>query len=168
MFSKFMEQPCNTIKVIAATAPAQNMPNTNKKLDDLSAQIKQIQKQQQRQQQQMQASYAMAAYDQPPATSHSSQPRNWQGGLNIQVDQLQRQVTRLKNELRWYQNLCQPDFRAFGRSYRSTEGDPICTTVIRSVVLGGYTSNALGIPDFPQTINLHLLGGPQLVPLPPS
>lgn len=127
MFNKFMEQPRSTSKVIAAAAPAQNTSTSDKKLDDLSAQIKQIQKQQQRQQQQMQASYAMAAYDQPPGTSRSSQPRNWQGGQNTQVDQLQRQVTRLENELRRYQNPRQPDFRSFGRSYRSTEGDPICT-----------------------------------------
>ena len=127
MFSKFMEQPRSTSKVIAATAPAQNMSNTDKKLDDLSVQIKQIQKQQQRQQQQMQASYAMAAYEQPPGTSRSFQPRNWQGGQNTQVDQLQRLVIRLENELRRYQNPRQPDFRSFGRSYRSTEGDPNCT-----------------------------------------
>ena len=82
MFSKFMEQPRSTSKVIAAAAPAQNMSNADKKLDDLSAQIKQLQKQQQRQQQQMQASYAMAAYDQPSGTSRFSQPRNWQGGQN--------------------------------------------------------------------------------------
>ena len=76
----------------------------------------------------MQASYAIAAYDQPPGAPRSSQPRNWQGGgQNTQVDQLQRQVTRLENELRQYQNPRQPDFRSFGRSYRSTEGDPICT-----------------------------------------
>lgn len=76
MFSKFMEQPRSTSKVIAAAAPAQNMSNTDKKLDDLSAQIKEIQKQQLRQQQQMQASYAIAAYDQPLRTLRSSQPRN--------------------------------------------------------------------------------------------
>ena len=69
MFAKFMEQPCSTSKVIAAAAPAQSISNADKKLEDLSAQIKQMQKQQQRQQQQMQASYAMAAYDQPPGTS---------------------------------------------------------------------------------------------------
>ena len=80
MFSKFIEHPRSTSKVIAVAAPAQNMSNTNKKLDDLSAQIKQIQKQQQRQQQQMQASYAMAAYDQPLGTLRSSQPRSWKGG----------------------------------------------------------------------------------------
>ena len=126
IFTKFLEQPRSTSKVIAAAAPAQNMSNTDKKLDDLSAQIKQIQKQR-RQQQQVQASYAMAAYDQPQGTSRPSQPRNWQGGQSIQVDQLQRQVTHLENELRRYQNPRQPDFRSFGRSYRSTEGDPICT-----------------------------------------
>ena len=128
MFSKFMEQPSSTSKVIAAAAPAQSISNTDKKLDDMSAQIKQIQKQQQRHQQQMQASYALAAYVQPPGPSRPSQPGNWQGQQhNTQVDQLQRQVTRLENELRRYQNPPQPDFRSFGRSYRSSEGDPICT-----------------------------------------
>ena len=127
MFNKFMEQPSSTSKVIAAAAPAQSISNNDKKLDDMSAQIKQIQKQQQRQQQQIQASYAVAAYDQPQGSSRLSQPRNWQGQHNTQVDQLQRQVTRLESELRRYQNPRQPDFRSFGRSYRSTEGDPICT-----------------------------------------
>ena len=37
MFSKFIEQPRSTSKVIAAAAPAQKMSNTDKKLDDLSA-----------------------------------------------------------------------------------------------------------------------------------
>ena len=127
MFTKFMEQPSSTSKVIAAAAPAPSISNTDQKLEDMSAQLKQIQKQQQRHQQQLQASYAMAAYDQPQGPSRPSQIRNWQGQHNTQVDQLQRQVTRLENELRRYQNPRQPDFRSFGRSYRSTEGDPICT-----------------------------------------
>ena len=118
MFTKFMEQPCSTSKVIAAAAPAQNMSNTDKKLDDLSAQIKQIQKQQQRQQQQVQASYAMAAYDQPQGTSPPFQLCNWQGQQNSQIDQLQRRVNRLENDLRRYQNPRHSANRSYDRSYR--------------------------------------------------
>ena len=116
MFSKFLE--CSTSKVIAAAAPAQGISNTDKKLDELSNLLKQIQKQQQRQQQQMQASYAMAAYDQPPLTSRPFQPRNWQGQQNSEVDQLQRRVTRLENDLRRYQNPHHSINRSYDRSYR--------------------------------------------------
>ena len=118
MFIKFLEQPRSTSKVITAAAPAQNMSNTDKRLDDLSAQIKQIQKQQQRQQQQVQASYAMAAYDQPQGTSSPFQLCNWQGQQNSQIDQLQRRVNRLENDLRRYQNPRHSANRSYDRSYR--------------------------------------------------
>lgn len=127
MFTKFLEQSSSNSKVIAAAAPAPNTSDADKKLEDLSNQVKQILKQQQRHTQQMHASYAVAAYDQAPGTSRPFEPRSWQGRQNNQVDQLQRQVNRLENDLRRYQNPRQPDFRSFGRSYRSTEGDPICT-----------------------------------------
>lgn len=100
MFSEFMEQPCSASKVIAAAGSAQCVSNTDKKLD-MSSQIKQIKKQQQHR---MQASYAMVAYDEPLGPSRPSQPRNWHGQHNTKVDQLQRQVTCLENELRQYQN----------------------------------------------------------------
>ena len=126
MFAKFMEQPSSNSKMIAAAATAPNTSDVDKKLEELSNQLKQIQKQQ-LYQQQMHAGYAVAAYDQLQGTSLPFQSRNWQGEQNSQIDQLQRQVTRLENDLRRYQNPRQPDFRSFGRSYRSTEGDPICT-----------------------------------------
>ena len=41
----------------------------------------------------------MAAYDQPQGQARPLQERNWQGPPNFQVDQLQRQINRLQNEL---------------------------------------------------------------------
>lgn len=38
-----MEQPCSTSRVIASSAPAQSISNIDKKLDELSNQVKQIQ-----------------------------------------------------------------------------------------------------------------------------
>ena len=129
MFTKFLEQPPGNSTVIAAASPAPGPSAAERKLDELSSNIKTLQKQQQ----QMQASYAMAAYDQAPGPSRPSQPRSWQGQHTNQVDQLQRQVYRLESDLRRYQNPRQPDFRRYGRSYRSTEGDPICTYCNRVV-----------------------------------
>ena len=123
MLSKFKEQLCSTSRVMAAPVPAQSNWSIVKKLDELSNQVKQIQKQQQ----EMQDSYAMAAYDQPKGKSHPFQPRNWQGQQNTKVDQWQWQVTCLEIDLWQYQNLHQPEFHSFGRSYRSTGGDPVCT-----------------------------------------
>ena len=51
----------------------------------------------------MHPGYAVAAYDQPPGRSRPFHSRNWQGQQNRQIDQLQRQVTRLENDLRRYQ-----------------------------------------------------------------
>ena len=65
--------------------------------------------------------YAMAAYDQPQGQARPPQARNWQGPPNRQFEQLQRQINRLENELRRYQNPHRPDFRSFGRSFRSAE-----------------------------------------------
>ena len=66
----------------------------------------------------MQASYAMAACDQPPWTSRPFQSRNWQGQQNSQIDQLERQVTRSENDLRWYQNPRDSADRSYDRSCR--------------------------------------------------
>ena len=77
MFTKFMEQPSSNSNVIAAAAPAPNTTDVNiKKLEELSNQVKQIQKQQQWYQQLMHAGYAMAAHDQPPGRSRPFQSRN--------------------------------------------------------------------------------------------
>ena len=76
MFTKFMEQPSSNSNVIAAAAPAPNTTDVDKKLEELSNQVKQIQKQQQWYQQLMHAGYAVAAYDQPPGRSRPFQSRN--------------------------------------------------------------------------------------------
>ena len=141
MSTKILEQPPGNSTVIAAAAPAPGPSAAKKKLDELSSNIKTLQKQHQ----QMQASYTMAAYDHAPRPSRPSQPRSWQGQHTNQVDQLQRQVNRLESELRRYQNPRQPDFRSYGRSYRSTEGDPICTYCNRV----GHTRD----PRLPQNNN---------------
>lgn len=134
MFNKLMAQSSDSSKVVAAVAPAPVPSATDKRVDELAQQLKQFQKQQQHQKQQQKqqqyatAHYAMAAYDQPPGQQQQMSPsRNWEGHPNRQMEQLQRQVMRLENELKRYQNPRRPDFRSFGRSYRSTEGDPICT-----------------------------------------
>lgn len=57
MFTKFMEQPFSNSKVIAATAPAPNTSDVDKKLEELSNQLKQIQTQQQWYQQKIHAGY---------------------------------------------------------------------------------------------------------------
>ena len=118
IFNKIIEQPSGTSKVIGAAAPAQAMSTTDRKLDELSNLLKQIQEQQQRQQQQIQGSYVMAAYDQPLGTPRPFQPRNWQGHQNSQVDHLRGRVTRLENDLRRYQNPRHSTNHSYDRSYR--------------------------------------------------
>lgn len=66
----------------------------------------------------MHAGYAVAAYDQPPVTSLPFQPRNWQGQQNSQIDQLQRQVTRLESDLSRYQNPRHYANHSYDRSHR--------------------------------------------------
>ena len=61
---------------------------------------------------------SVAAYDQPLGTSLPFQSRNWQGEQNTQIDQLQRQVIRLENDLRRYQNRRYSANRSYKRSYR--------------------------------------------------
>ena len=40
---------------------------------------------------------------------------------------MQRELNRLENELRRYQNPRRPDLRSYGRNFRTVEGDPICS-----------------------------------------
>ena len=56
-----------------------------------------------------------------------TQMRNWSGQPNRQIDQMQRQINRLESELRRYQNPRRLDFRSYGRSFRTVEGDPVCS-----------------------------------------
>lgn len=65
----------------------------------------------------MNASYAVVALYQPPGTSRPFQSTNWQGQQNSQIDQLQRRVTRLENDLRWYQSPWHSANRSYDRSY---------------------------------------------------
>ena len=102
MFDKFMAKTSDSSKVMAGAIAAIGPSATDKRLDKLTKLVKQIQKQQYQQQQQQQqaaSNYAMAAYDQT-----QQQSRNWQGQPNRQIEQLQRQVSRLQDELRCYQN----------------------------------------------------------------
>ena len=124
MFKDLMTS--NNAKVVAATATAPPPSLPDKRVDELSKQMTQLQKQLQQQ-----SAASLAAYDQPPNPPRSFQSRNWQGQPNRQVEQLQRQVNRLEQELRRYQNPRQPDFRSYGRSFRSTQGDPICSNCQR-------------------------------------
>ena len=77
-------------QVVAATATPPPPPVTDKRVDELSTQVKQLQKQLQQQ-----SAASLAAYDQPPNPPRSFQSRNWQGQPTRQVEQLQRQVNRL-------------------------------------------------------------------------
>ena len=97
----------------------------NKRFDELSKQLKQLQKQTTHRP----ASHAsVAAYDQPQSSPlRFNQTRNWQGQPTRQIDQMQRQINRLENELRRYQNPRRSDFRSYGRNFRTVEGDPICS-----------------------------------------
>ena len=60
MFSKFMEQLLSNSKVIAAATAAPKTSDVDKKLEELSKQVRQIQKPQQWYQQQMHAGYTTA------------------------------------------------------------------------------------------------------------
>ena len=110
-------------KVVAAASTSSSTPD--KRFESLSRQIKQLQKQ--LQPQPPTSTTDIAVFDQSQGQSRYVPQRGWQGPQNRQFEQLQRQVVRLENELRRYKNPRHPDFRSFGRSFRSIEGDPICT-----------------------------------------
>ena len=155
MFSKLLDQP-STTKIIAATETGPGIPASDKKIDELSNQIKTLQQQQQQlQQRYLSGNYAMAAYDPPPGNSRPFQARNWQGQPNRQIEQLQRQMARLENDLRRYQNPRRPDFRSYGRSFRSTEGDPICTFCNRVGHTWRLCRQRVRDPRLPQSTNMQ-------------
>ena len=108
---------------IAATTSA---PKDDDKYQKLSDQVKQLQKQMQR----VNSDTSVAAY-QPVPTGPPAAASNFNGNYrpnnDRQLQQLQRQVSRLEGDLRRYQNPRRPDFRSFGRNFRSVEGQPICT-----------------------------------------
>ena len=126
MFQKLMTQTVSPKPPTIAAASAEPMPSQiDKRFDELSKQLKQLQKQTT----QRPASYAsVAAYDQQQSSPpRFNQTRNWQGQPTRQIDQMQRQINRLENELRRYQNPRRSDFRSYGRNFRTVEGDPICS-----------------------------------------
>ena len=129
MFSKLMNQPpkLSDTKAVAAVSAEPNRSYIDQRFDELSRQFEQLQRQNQNRA--VPNTFA-AAYDQQPRNTgnpFSNQTRVWQGGPNRQIDQLQRQVNRLESELRRYQNPRRPDFRSYGRNFRTVEGEPICS-----------------------------------------
>ena len=60
-------------------------------------------------------------------TQRFSQMCNWSGQPNRQMNQMQRQINRSESELHRYRNPHRPDFRSYGRSFRTVEGDPVCS-----------------------------------------
>ena len=126
MFQKLMTQTVSPKPPTIAAASAEPMPSQiDKRFDELSKQLKQLQKQTT----QRPASYAsVAAYDQQQSSPpRFNQTRNWQRQPTRQIDQMQRQINWLENELRRYQNPRRSDFRSYGRNFRTVEGDPICS-----------------------------------------
>ena len=126
MFQKLMTQTVSPKPPTIAAASAEPMPSQiDKRFDELSKQLKQLQKQTM---QRPASDASVAAYDQPQSSPlRFNQTRNWQGQPTRQIDQMQRQINRLENELRRYQNPRPPDFRSYGRNFRTVEGDPICS-----------------------------------------
>lgn len=108
-----------SVAAIASSPP----PAEDKRYEILTQQIKQLQQQQRR----MQIANTVAAYDSPQGGPQRFPNPNWQPQSDRQIDQLQREVARLDNDLRRYQNPRRPDYRSFGRNFRSVEGDPICS-----------------------------------------
>lgn len=107
--------------IAAISNPPTEVEDT--RFEMISKQIKQLQQQQRR----MQPTNGVAAYDAPQGGPRQYPPSNWQSSSQRQVEQLQRQVARLENDLRRYQNPRRPDYRSYGRNFRSVEGDPICS-----------------------------------------
>lgn len=127
MFTKLMTQSKTpNPPTIAAVSTGSTPPPLDKRLDDLSRQIKQLQKH--NQQRPAPNSY-IAAIAQPESAEPQrfSQMRSWPGQPHSQIDQMQCQINRLESELRRYQNPRRPDFRSYGRNFRTVEGDPVCS-----------------------------------------
>lgn len=127
MFTKLMTQSKATNpQTIAAVSTESTQPQLDKRLDELNRQIKQLQK---HTQQFPAPNSNIAAITQPEnaEAQRFSQMRNWSGQPNRQIDQMQRQINRLESELRRYQNPRRLDFRSYGRSFRTVEGDPVCS-----------------------------------------
>lgn len=126
MFQKLMAQTVSVKPPTIAVASADPVPSQiDRRFDELSKQLKQLQKQSTQRQT---YSAGIAAYDQPQTVpTRFNQTHNWQGQPTRQIDQMQRQINRLESELRRYQNLRRPDFRSYGRNFCTVEGDPICS-----------------------------------------
>ena len=84
---------------------------------------------QRQQQQQVVNAYPLNAFgnsEGQPRSNGQAQAKPWVD-QSPQLRDLQRQVARLENDLRRYQNPRRPDFRSYGRNFRSIEGDRICS-----------------------------------------
>ena len=105
----FTQLPTSTKAVTSASTPSA----LEQRIDDVSKQIQQLQKQNQK----FMASVSspVAAYDQhdrfPHTQSNRFKPEPDQP--NRQIEQLQRQVARLEDDLNRYQNLRNPEFLLF-------------------------------------------------------
>ena len=115
--------PANSQTIVAV--PSEPTPShIDKRFDELSRQIEQIQ---QNQNEQNMASVSnIAAYDQPENAPRFHEGSNWQGFFNREVDQLQRHINRLENDLRRYQNPRCNDSRSYEHNFHR-EGEPICS-----------------------------------------
>ena len=109
-----------------AVVAARSGPSVEKRLENLSKQMSQLQRQQQ---QQVVNAYPLNAFGNSvgqPRSNGQAQAKPWVD-QSPQLRDLQRQVARLENDLRRYQNPRRPDFRSYGRNFRGIEGDPICS-----------------------------------------
>ena len=126
MFQKLMTQTVSTKLPTTAAGSAEPIPwQIDKRFDELSKQLKQLEQQTT---QRPAYSASVAAYDQPQSVPpRFNQTCNWQGPPTRQIDQMQRHINRLENELRRYQNPRRPDLRSYSRNFRTVERDPICS-----------------------------------------
>ena len=124
MFTKLMNRsmPGNS-QTIAAVSSEPTQSHIDKRFDELSRQIEQIQNQND---QNMASVSNIAAYDQPENAPRFHEASNWQGSFNREVDQLQRHINRLENDLRRYQNPRCNDSRSYEHNF-DREGEPICS-----------------------------------------
>ena len=114
----FTQLPTSTKTVASASTPSA----LEQRIDDVSKQIQQLQNQK------FMASVSspVAAYDQHGRFPHTQSNRFRPDQPNRQIEQLQRQVARLEDDLKRYQNPRRPDFSSYGRSFRTVEGNPVC------------------------------------------
>ena len=109
----FTQLPTSTKTVASASTPSV----LEQRIDDVSKQIQQLQKQNQK----FMASVSspVAAYDQHDRFPHTQSNRFRPDQPNRQIEQLQRQVARLEDDLKRYQNPRNPEFCSFPPIFES-------------------------------------------------